>query len=81
MKNASFLSLDNQFITHLWTSLHAKFGHQDASLELSKSTCQQFYCFSLVGGGSIVKGAIPSSFHQGASYHGKDPCFTNALPS
>ena len=26
-----FLSLENQFITHLWTRFHAKFGHKDQS--------------------------------------------------
>ena len=30
-KDVSFLSLDNQFILHLWASFHAKFGHKDKS--------------------------------------------------
>ena len=27
-QDVSFLSLDNQFITHWWASFHAKFGHK-----------------------------------------------------
>ena len=30
-KDVSFLSLDSQFIFHLWASFHAKFGHKDKS--------------------------------------------------
>ena len=33
-QDVPFLSLENQFISHLWLSFHAKFGHTDESFIL-----------------------------------------------